>query len=478
MRELSQAVYRLHKFEGVRMEISRAVVLYLLASLASSTVFAQVRQDWVSRYDGPANSIDIVHGIAVDPQGNSYVTGSSPGLGTSYDYATVKYDANGNQLWVARFNGIGNGSDFPAGIVIDSLGNAYVSGASFNGVTEDIVTIKYDTNGNQVWLATFGTPFNNSVAYALAIDAASNIYVTGYSDFFEFTHTVTIKYDTNGNQIWSSFYDGSFATSNAGRAITVDVNGNVYVTGLTCNEVTDFNSCSRTEAVTIKYDSNGTQLWNTSYPGDARFGSASNGIAVDSTGNIYVAANTYTFATMTDYATIKYDPNGNQLWVKRYNGPANGEDIAQAIALDSLGNVLVTGTSCNDTQFFCTNSDFATIEYDPTGTQLWVSRYNGGSPGQNVPSALALDPTGNVYVTGGSELVPGNLSSFDYATVKYDQTGLQLWTIRYNGPANDYDSAKAIGLDADGNVYVTGSSCGSGPLSQCLDYATIKYIQK
>ena len=148
------------------------------------------------------------------------------------------------------------------------------------------------------------------------------------------------------------------------------------------------------------------------------------------------------------------------------NGPGN-RDIAKAIAVDRLGNVYVTGHSDGSG----TATDYATIKYDSSGNQLWVSRYNGPVNSGDGAKAIALDSTGNVYVTGYSF---GSGTYTDYATVKYDTDGNEVWAARYNGPGNHHDQAQAIAVDSSGNVYVTGDSMGSGTY---FDYATIKYSQ-
>jgi hypothetical protein len=154
-----------------------------------------------------------------------------------------------------------------------------------------------------------------------------------------------------------------------------------------------------------------------------------------------------------------------QEWVARYNGPDNDYDEASAIALDRTGNIYVTGMSAG----LGTGGDYATVKYDVTGVEQWVVRYDGPSNSNDQSSAIALDGAGNVYVTGYC-YCSGTWQ--DYATVKYDSAGVEQWVARYNGPGNDYDEASAIAVDGAGNVYVTGYSAGLGT---DFDFATIKY---
>ncbi len=171
-----------------------------------------------------------------------------------------------------------------------------------------------------------------------------------------------------------------------------------------------------------------------------------------------------------DYATIKYNSTGQQLWVAPYDGPVSGSDDPRAIAVDTPGNVYVTGASARTGY---SDSEYATVKYDSAGQQQWVARYSGPGNLDDQAHAIAVDNSGNVYVTGESV---GLGTDYDYATIKYDSSGQEQWVARYNGPANYYDVATAIAVDGSQNVYVTGSSANIGS-STDLDYATIKYVQ-
>ncbi len=424
-----------------------------------------VQQAWAARFNGTGNDWDQASAIAVDTSGNVYVTGESTGSNGEHDYATIKYDPSGQQLWVARYNGLGIFNSATA-IAVDTSGNVYVTGESasgeFNG--NDYATIKYNSAGQQQWVARYNGSVNSEdEATAIAVDNVGNVYVTGTSDggFGTGYNYVTIKYNSAGQQQWLTAYNGPAIGDDGAAAIVLDGLGNVYVTGASWGSFSDY------DYATIKYDSAGQEQWVARYNGPGDGIDAAHAIAVDGSGNVYVTGWSEGSGSNFDYATIKYDASGEQQWVARYNGPGNDLDQANGIAIDGSGNVYVIGFSWGSG----TAMDYATIKYDSAGQQQWVARYNG--PGNNWDQAFAVsvDGLGNVYVTGNSV---GSGIGYDYATVKYNPLGEELWNIRYDGPANGLDAVNAMAIDGLGNVYVTGISLTAGTN---YDFATIKYVQ-
>lgn len=168
--------------------------------------------------------------------------------------------------------------------------------------------------------------------------------------------------------------------------------------------------------------------------------------------------------------TVCYDASsGAELWLSRYDGPADGRGGAYALVVAHDGSrVYVTGAS----EGVGTGLDYATVAIDASnGATVWAARFDSAG-GEDLATAIALsgDDT-RLYVTGTLEL---NGAATDFGTIAYDSaTGAQQWMRRYNGPANGRDWGQLRSLGQDGSrLYVSGASDGVGT---GLDYATIAY---
>jgi uncharacterized delta-60 repeat protein len=424
---------------------------------------SQVGPVWLQRYNGTADSTDYANKMAVDTSGNVYVTGSSKGGGTSYDYVTIKYNSEGMIQWLQRYNGPGNGADFANSIAVDASGNVYITGGSVgSGSGSDVVTIKYNTLGVQQWLQRYnGTENAFDDASSITVDASGNVYVAGSSMGSGTSYDyVTIKYNSSGVQQWMQRYDGTGSSFDAAFSIAVDGSGNVSVAGYSTGVGTGY------DCVTIQYNSSGVQQWLQRYNGPGNSTDVVNSIAVDGSGNVYITGFSGGSGTANDYVTIKYNSSGVQQWLQTYNGTGNSFDNAKSLTIDGSGNVYITGYSTGSSS----GEDYTTIKYNSSGVQQWLQIYNGAGNSHDNAYSIAIDAPGNVYVTGFSS---GNATGNDYTTIKYNSSGVQEWEQRYNGPAGTGDEAYSIAVDGSGNVYITGGS-RSGTTS---DYTTIKYSQ-
>ncbi len=439
---------------GVVLSMCAALVLALGPSTWAATGGTRL---WASRYNGPGNDDDVALSLAASPDGSKvFVTGYSYSYTTGDDYTTIAYDAStGGKLWVARYNGPGNGSDFAWSLAMSPDGlKVFVTGSSYGGIATgyDYATVAYDAaTGGRLWVKRYNGP-GNVLDYARAVTAApdgSKVFVTGGSTGVTNDQDyATAAYDAStGATFWVKRYK-NLGTSDAAHSVAASPDGSmVFVTG---------------NNATVAYDaSTGARLWvRTSIVGIS-LALSPDGSTVFVTGEGRIA----------NYVTVAHDASsGARLWRAHYNGSGNGNDFAYSIAASPDGSkVFVTGGSLGTTS----SLDYATVAYNAsTGTQLWVARYSG--PGNDSDEALSIAASLdglNVFVTG---LSPGTTPGDDYATVAYDAaTGAKVWVRRYNGLGKGDDIAYFVVSSPDGSkVFVTGYSRGTASSS---DYTTVAY---
>jgi hypothetical protein len=446
----------------------KKIILMILLSVVTN--FAQVTEEWVRIFEGNLSATPA--DMAVDELGNVYITGTTIGSVplTGNDFATIKYSSSGVFEWEATYNGTANGFDEAKAISIDPLGNVYVTGESpgvINGFSsgKDYLTIKYDSQGNELWVQRYhGNNSFNGYGFdsplAIETDEFGNVYVTGQSVPDGGTSGIgdfcTVKYSTDGNFQWARYNLGQFGF---GHSVKVSASGNVYVFGsATASTGLDF--------ITIKYNSSGVQQWTKRYSNGFTLQPVA--MEIDANENIYVSGQG-TSLSGDGFHTLKYNLAGDSLWTAIYTGP-QGYCFPTDLAVDGFGNVYVTGRSANAQ---VTGSEYATVKYNSAGQELWTARYEGLGNEQfaNSSEAIDLDAAGNVYVTGQSEAADFSANGYDYATIKYNNAGIEQWVIRYDG--GESDRAISIFVDTEEKVYITGESRVNGSQT----FGTIKYAQ-
>ncbi|MBI4947855.1 MAG: T9SS type A sorting domain-containing protein [Bacteroidetes bacterium] len=423
-------------------------IFLLIASCKLQTICsAQPLQQWVSSYNGTANQLDYGRAIQVDTAGNSYIAGTVSNSGTAKDIAVVKYNSLGVQQWVATYNGTANSEEWAYCLVLDKAGNIYTAGfTNTTSLGKNFITVKFDSVGVFQWAMQYdGTGNSDDAANHIAVDPWGNIAVTGISKGSGTSDDyATVKYSPQGTQLWVARYDGPASAVDDARTITADKNGNFYVSGGSTGIASDY------DYATIKYDSAGVQQWCARYNGpkngyDLVYYQGS--VVVDTLGNVYITGYSTGTDSTLDYVTIKYDSNGSQLWLARYFTQVGGTDYADAIHVDDSLNVYVTGGS------FKTGNDyeFATVKYNSQGVQQWVATYNGTGNSWDEAYGVLTDDSLNVYIVGRS---PGTNTSADFLTLKYSPAGNKMWEVRY--AHNGYDWPFNIRISSDRSIYVGG----------------------
>jgi len=359
-------------------------------------------------------------------------------------------------LWVGTYNGPFNSYDEVHAIGADDSGNVVVSGFSELSQSDaEFVTIKYRANGDTAWLRHFNPGSGLDGATALGVDGSGNAIVTGYlgGPTSEYGAWATVKYSAAGESLWAANWQ--YGVECRASAIALDTAGNSYITG-------QAGSQNYFDFAVLKYDPAGNEVWSFIYDGGDNDGA--NAVTVDRQGHTYATGYSIRSGNYGDLMTWELGPGGESLWASVYDGPAARHDVGTAIAVDHAGDVIVAGFS-NDAS---NRSDYITIKYAPTGETLWTRRYNGPGNQQDYVAGLVLDAAGNAYVTGFSY---ADASHYNYTTIKYNPDGRERWVARYAGPRGS-DQASAIALDAEANVYVTGSSLSA---SNSWDVVTVKY---
>jgi hypothetical protein len=450
---------------------------------------------------------DITPSLAVDSNGNSYITYSTDGTvsgGTNFEVTTdiviAKVNTSGSIVWIKQLESMNtNGSDTNPYIAVDTSGNVYatyrtpgtVSGGTSNE-NMNMVVFKMDTDGNLLWIqqtADMNGLDGDAIPSSLAVDASGNVLV-GYTvsgSVSGGTHitayagdVVLAKLDTNGNLIWIKQDDTintSFNGAYEGRlAVSADSNGNLYGTYTTTGTVSGGVNDGYFNVVVFKVSDSGSTTWIKEQANiTSLFGGNNMVVAADNQGNSYVVYTTVATVSggihsgSNDVVVSKLDTNGSVVWTKQYTDVNTaGPEFEPSIVADTNGNVYVAYHTYGSISGGVNTgeSDIVVFKMNTNGQLQWVK--------QDLPintiysestAAIAADSAGNIYITyhtygaisGGIE---GNNS--DVIVAKMDTNGQVQWIVQDPVLNTDgYDMNPKIAVDSSGNVYVLHYSSGT-----------------
>jgi hypothetical protein len=329
------------------------------------------------------------------------------------------------------------------------------------------------------WITQFGTPAYD-VSLAVATDGSGNAYISGYTlgdlagpNAGSYDAFLT-KFDTSGNPVWSQQIGTT--GSDYSQSVTVDASGNVYISGYTMGDIGGTNSGLH-DAFLTKFDASGSVVWS------QQIGTAGNdtsqSVAVDTSGNVYITGNTYgdlarANSGSSDAFLTKFDTSGNELW-SRQIGTTTGDGSTSA-AIDASGNVYISGYTSGDVGGINSgDTDAFLTKFDTSGNELWSQQI--GSADSDGSSAVAVDAAGNVYITGWTEgdLHGDNAGDCDGFLSKFDVSGNELWRQQFGTSVRD--SSESIAIDAFGSVFVSGYTKGDigGPNAGDYDAFLTKF---
>ncbi|MEO6683570.1 MAG: SBBP repeat-containing protein [Ginsengibacter sp.] len=417
---------------------------------------------------------------------------------------TLAVDAAENSYTIGTFSGTVDFNAGPEEYLVTSVGN------------DDIFILKLDVSGNFIWVKTFGSTEQDQ-GMALTLDAAGNIYATGFfSGTIDFdpsgavynvtalgiTNAFMLKLNNSGNFVWVRNMEGSnqdgkaaFAKT-AGYSIAVDAVGHVHTTGTvngwvdlnTGSGVNSWQSLKGSDDVFIsKLDANGIFLWAIAY--GSVFNDRGNSLKVDGGGNVYatgyfsglisITQNLINFNVTsnggTDAYVIKFGSSGNIIWLKKLGGP--GADVGNSLTIDRANNIYITGSFTGVSDFdpgvavysltSLGNTDIYISKLDANGD--FVAARSFGGTGNESGNGIHSDVFNRIFLTGSFEdevnFDPGSNSGLlksagesDIFIIRLNDT-LKLTSTKQMGGKGS-DAGYSLFVTNSGTIYSAGMYSG------------------
>jgi len=474
-----------------------------------------------------------------DSPGGSSQSASAPA--TALWAKTVTAAGNESQLHAITIDGSSN--IFAAGYQNNTGSFSYASGVSATGASTSTnpVLVKYDSAGNATWARSTSTGVGTAAFSGAATDSSGNIIAVGYQTgavaytfaagvsatgpYSSGSNIVMVKYDSSGTALWARSATAGTNQSAFG-AVATDSTGNIYAVGYqfgtgtftygTGVSVTGIQN--DVNAVIVKYDGTGTALWAkaaTAGPGGSRF----NGVATDSSGNVYAVGYQYGGTSFTydtgvtatgahgtsNMVIVKYNSAGVAQWARSTTAASSTSEL-KATVTDSAGNIYVAGFQNSIGTFGygvgveatgpSTSSNALLVKYDSAGSAQWARTVSSASS-NSMYLALSLDTSGNVWTAG---YLGGNAAYSFGAGVSTTAThnGENVVLVKYNSSGsvqsantvtggNGASRFSGVGADSAGKIYVSGCQryggtyvYGSGvsatsPYAGSFNAAVVKY---
>ena len=454
----------------------------LLTALAFAVTFTAVhaQQSWVSVYK---DSVKIYTPIdmAVDIYGNTYITGYTnlPGVYYHNHFFVQMVGADGQFKWERTFPDVSfDSTDAGVAVATDTLGNIYVTGDRGDTTCQfcaaplysNIFVIKYDTLGNQKWIYRAQRP-DSTQQYVrdIAVSKTGMPYLTGSEQKYDhkkgryISKLIAIRLMKTGEANWQKYVPAA----SEGNGIAVDANNNALIA------TADVNDFQLQHNMVVKLNPAGNLVFKAIYSEPNKNG-RNIFVGTDAEGNVYVNGNTDTIAFENNphVITLKYSPSGTLLWYKKEKDHTyTGRNIFGAFTTDASGNVY----AASYVHINSINDDWVISKYNTNGVQQFSAQNGSDINGEDRPCGIAVDNTGNIYVTG-NYLSPYASGVYAYATAKYSPAGSLLNMAYYPKKLNRSNNYPVgIGIDKYNNIYVSGTSLSNVNNAALTSLATVKY---
>ncbi len=394
---------------------------------------------WSNTFNSSFSKNDIGTALKVDGNGNLYVTASSEGSTTTFDYLLLKYNAAGALQWNKRYD-FASLIEIPIGVDFDASGNVFITGASASNSTNwDYTIAKYNTAGTflgDVRNSVAGAGFDQPMSYKK--DASGNIYITGRSSVNGINYDIkTIKLNSSYILQWTKLIDLA-GKEDVGNSIDIDASGNVYVGGFSTK------SNNIKEAIAVKYDASGTEIWRHEQSAINTTGDALiKAIDVTSSGEVYFVGEEKGNNGTKDVVVSKIDNAGAIEWQKKLNTNIDEKPTGVNVANDGSLYVSALKDGTNDT--------YETVKYTEYKTDSNFVINSNGEPvyktyelivrfQQSAINTNAVDNNIGTKIAefGGIDyfLTPAALADFNNAISGLCNSNLSIKSSDVNNPCN------------------------------------------
>jgi hypothetical protein len=252
--------------------------------------------------------------------------------------------------------------------------------------------------------------------------------------------------------------------NDTGYKVALDGSGNIYITGSTGGSLDGNTSEGLLDIFLTQFGSSGNRIGSrqSGTPGD----DIAYAIAIDTSGNIYITGSTrgslpgWTSSGEKDIFLAKFDSSGNKIFTKQFG--TSQDDIAYGIAIDTSGNIYITGSSGGNLGTTSAGGlDIFLTKFDSSGNRIFTQQF--GTDQDDIGYGVVVDNSGNIYITGSTKGILGS-SSFgllDVFLAKFNSSGVNQFIVQFGSDRDDV--GYSIGLSDTDNLYITGSTAGNLP---------------
>ncbi len=357
--------------------------------------------------------------------------------------------------WIYTYNGSGNYTDEARSIVYGMDGNIYAAGMSRAGDSIYFAVISLSTAGDTNWVYTYNVgpiPSHGTEGAYSIVYGLDGNIYAAGGTAGDSPALLVISLTTAGDTNWTYTYSGPGDSVDVAFSVVYGLDGNIYAAGMSVDSIT-----SR-DFLVISLTAAGDTNWTYTYNGSGNLWDEANAIVYGADGNIYAAGMTANIGTVWDFLVISLTTAGDTNWVYTYDGPGYGWDGANAIVYGSDGNIYATGYY--DWVMYPNTTNLVVISLTAAGDTNWVYLYPDPENRQSNASSIVYGSDGNIYVAGTSS---GSGTYNDFLVISLTSAGDTNWVYTYDGPGpgDGTEGAHSLVYGLDGNIYVAGNSISS-----------------